>query len=209
MGTSTFCQYTVCSEISVAVINDSVIERGLEKEACLLGCGVTTGIGAVVNTMKCEKGATVAVFGLGGVGLSVIQGAVMSGCDRIIAVDINPMKFAMAMKLGATECVNPNAKEYADRKIQDVIVSLTDGGVDYSFECIGLPQTMRSALECTHKGWGASCIIGVAASGKEISTRPFQLVVGRVWKGTAFGGFQSRSEVPGLVDRYMDKKDFR
>jgi len=206
MGTSTFSQYTVCPEISVAVVDRAVVDSKLEKETCLLGCGVTTGVGAVRNTMKCEKGSTVAVFGLGGVGLSVIQGAVMSGCARIIAVDINPMKFAMAKKLGATECVNPNAEQYKDRKIQDVIVSLTDGGVDYSFECIGLPQTMRAALECCHKGWGESCIIGVAASGQEISTRPFQLVTGRVWRGSAFGGTKGRSGVPVLVQEFLRKK---
>jgi len=196
--------YTVCPEISVAVIDRAVIDHKLEKETCLLGCGVTTGVGAVRNTMKCEKGSIVAVFGLGGVGLSVIQGAVMSGCSRIIAVDINPMKFAMAKKLGATECVNP--LNYGDERIQDVICKLTDGGVDYSFECIGLPQTMRAALECCHKGWGESCIIGVAASGQEISTRPFQLVTGRVWRGSAFGGTKGRSGVPQLVQEFLSKK---
>ena len=150
--------------------------------------------------------SSVAVFGLGGVGLSVIQGCVMSGCSRILAVDINPMKFAMAKKLGATECVNPMAEGNRDRPIQDVIVELTGGGVDYSFECIGLPLTMRAALECTHKGWGESCIIGVAASGQEISTRPFQLVTGRVWRGSAFGGTKGRSGVPVLVQEFLDKK---
>jgi len=206
MGTSTFSQYTVCPEISVAVVDPKVMDQKLEKETCLLGCGVTTGVGAVRNTMKCTKGSTVAVFGLGGVGLSVIQGAVMSGCSRILAVDINPMKFEMAKKLGATECVNPLSAENKDRKIQDVIVELTDGGVDYSFECIGLPQTMRAALECCHKGWGESCIIGVAASGQEISTRPFQLVTGRVWRGSAFGGTKGRSGVPVLVQEFLNKK---
>jgi len=206
MGTSTFSQYTVCPEISVAVVNRAVIEQGVEKETCLLGCGVTTGIGAVRNTMKCEKGSTVAVFGLGGVGLSVIQGAAMSGCSRIIAVDINPKKFEMAKKMGATECVNPHSPQNKERKIQDVIVELTDGGVDYSFECIGFPATMRAALECCHKGWGESCIIGVAASGQEISTRPFQLVTGRVWRGSAFGGTKGRSGVPQLVDEFLSDK---
>ena len=209
MGTSTFAQYTVLPEISVAVINRKVISDKLEKEACLLGCGVTTGVGAVKNTMKCKPGSTIAVFGLGGVGLSVIQGAVMNKCAKIIAVDINPMKFEMAIKLGGkdrVQCVNPLDDKYKDRKIQDVIVELTDGGVDYSFECIGLPSTMRSALECCHKGWGQSCIIGVAASGQEISTRPFQLVTGRVWKGSAFGGTKGRSGVPILVNDFLDDK---
>jgi len=203
MGTSTFCQYTVCSEISVAVISETVIDRGLQMEACLLGCGVTTGIGAVINTMKCEKGACVAVFGLGGVGLSVIQGAVMNGCTRIIGIDINTKKFDIAKQLGATECVNP--MDYVD-PIQKVIVDLTDGGVDYSFECIGFPQTMRAALECCHKGWGESCIIGVAASGQEITTRPFQLVTGRVWKGSAFGGTKGRSGVPKMVNDFLNER---
>eukprot|EP01084_Bolivina_argentea_P253191 425224_1 len=206
MGTSTFSQYTVLPEISVAVVNAQVLNRKLEKETCLLGCGVTTGIGAVRNTMKCEEGSVVAVFGLGGVGLSVIQGAKMNKCARIIGVDINPMKFEMAAKFGATECVNPNNPKYKGRSIQDVIVSLTDGGVDYSFECIGLTQTMRSALECCHKGWGESCIIGVAASGQELSTRPFQLVTGRVWKGSAFGGTKGRSGVPAMVNEFLENK---
>lgn len=196
MGTSTFSEYSVMPEIAVAKINNSA---PLDK-VCLLGCGVTTGIGAVLNTAKVEAGSTVAVFGLGGIGLSVIQGAVMAKAEKIIAVDINEDKFEMAKLLGATHCVNP--KLY-DADIQDVIVELTDGGVDYSFECIGNVNTMRSALECCHKGWGESIIIGVAGSGKEISTRPFQLVTGRVWRGTAFGGVKGRSQLPGLVERYL------
>ena len=209
MGTSTFSQYTVLPEISVAVVNKDVITKKLEKETCLLGCGVTTGVGAVKNTMKCEEGSTVAIFGLGGVGLSVIQGCVMNKCSRILCIDINPIKFDIATKLGGkdkVECINPLDDKYKDQKIQDVIVKLTDGGVDYSFECIGLPSTMRAALECCHKGWGQSCIIGVAASGQEISTRPFQLVTGRVWKGSAFGGTKGRSGVPVLVNQFLENK---
>jgi S-(hydroxymethyl)glutathione dehydrogenase/alcohol dehydrogenase len=166
----------------------------------LLGCGITTGIGAVLNTARAEPGSTIVVFGLGGIGLSVVQGAVMSGAGRIVCVDINQDKFEMARMLGATDFVNP--KDY-DQPIQDVIVDLTDGGADYSFECIGNVEVMRSALECCHKGWGESVIIGVAGAGQEISTRPFQLVTGRVWRGTAFGGVRGRSELPGYVDRYM------
>jgi S-(hydroxymethyl)glutathione dehydrogenase/alcohol dehydrogenase len=196
MGTSTFSEYTVLPEIAVAKISD---KAPLEK-VCLLGCGITTGIGAVLNTAKVEAGASVAVFGLGGIGLSVIQGAVMAKAERILAIDINPDKFEIAQQLGATECVNP--AEY-DAPIQDVIVELTNGGVDYSFECIGNTDLMRSALECCHKGWGESTIIGVAGSGQEISTRPFQLVTGRVWRGTAFGGVKGRSELPGYVEQYM------
>ena len=197
MGTSTFSEYTVLPEISLAKINKAA---PLDK-VCLLGCGITTGIGAVLNTAKVEPGSSVAVFGLGGIGLSVIQGAVMAGAERILAVDINPDKFIMAQQLGATDFVNP--KEY-DAPIQDVIVDITDGGVDYSFECIGNTEVMRAALECCHKGWGESTIIGVAGAGQEISTRPFQLVTGRVWRGTAFGGVKGRSELPGYVDKYMD-----
>lgn len=196
MGTSTFAEYTVLPEISLAKVNK---EAPLDK-VCLLGCGVTTGIGAVMNTAKVEKGATVAVFGLGGIGLSVIQGAKMAEAERIIAVDINEDKFKMAKDFGATDFVNP--KNY-DKPIQDVIVELTEGGVDYSFECVGNVELMRSALECCHKGWGESIIIGVAGAGQEISTRPFQLVTGRVWRGSAFGGVKGRSELPGYVDRYM------
>ena len=196
MGTSTFSHYTVLPEISVAKISAAA---PLEK-VCLLGCGVTTGIGAVINTAKVEPGASVAVFGLGGVGLSAIQGAVMAKAGRIIAVDVNPSKFELATQLGATDTVNP--RDY-DAPISDVIIDLTNGGVDYSFECVGNTDLMRSALECCHKGWGESVIIGVAGAGKEISTRPFQLVTGRVWRGSAFGGCKGRSELPGMVDQYM------
>jgi S-(hydroxymethyl)glutathione dehydrogenase/alcohol dehydrogenase len=194
MGTSTFSEYTVLPEISVAKISK---DAPLEK-VCLLGCGVTTGIGAVLNTAKVEAGATVAVFGLGGIGLSAIIGAVMAKASRIVAVDVNPAKFEIARQLGATDCINP--LDY-DRPIQEVIVDLTDGGVDYSFECIGNVKVMRSALECCHKGWGESIIIGVAGAGEEISTRPFQLGTGRVWRGSAFGGVRGRSELPGYVER--------
>lgn len=196
MGTSTFSEYTVVPEIALARVNK---EAPLDK-VCLLGCGVTTGIGAVFNTAKVEAGATVAVFGLGAIGLSVIQGARMANAERIIAIDINPSKFEFAQQLGATECVNP--KDY-DAPIQEVIVDLTDGGVDHSFECIGNTDIMRSALECCHKGWGESTIIGVAGAGETIETRPFQLVTGRVWRGSAFGGVKGRSQLPGYVDRYM------
>lgn len=197
MGCSTFSEYTVLPEISLAKVNK---EAPLE-EVCLLGCGVTTGMGAVMNTAKVEEGATVAIFGLGGIGLSAIIGATMAKASRIIAIDINESKFDLAKKLGATDCINP--KNY-DKPIQEVIVELTDGGVDYSFECIGNVDVMRSALECCHKGWGESIIIGVAGAGQEISTRPFQLVTGRVWKGTAFGGVKGRSELPDYVERYMN-----
>ena len=197
MGCSTFSNFTVLPEISLAKINPAA---PLEK-VCLLGCGITTGIGAVLNTAKVEPGASVAVFGLGGIGLSVVQGAVMAKAGRIVVVDTNPEKFVMAKALGATDCVNP--KDYPDTPIQQVIVDLTDGGVDYSFECIGNVHVMRAALECCHKGWGESIIIGVAGAGQEISTRPFQLVTGRVWRGSAFGGVKGRSQLPGYVDRYM------
>jgi S-(hydroxymethyl)glutathione dehydrogenase / alcohol dehydrogenase len=196
MGTSTFSEYTVLPEIAVAKVSD---EAPLET-VCLLGCGITTGIGAVLNTAKVEPGSSVAVFGLGGVGLSVIQGAVMARAERIIAIDINPDKEKMARSLGATDFVNP--RDY-DRPIQEVIVDLTDGGVDYSFEAIGNVNLMRAALECCHKGWGESTIIGVAGSGQEICTRPFQLVTGRVWRGSAFGGVKGRTQLPGYVDRYL------
>ncbi len=196
MGCSTFSEYTVLPEISLAKVNkDAPLE-----EVCLLGCGVTTGMGAVMNTAKVEEGATVAIFGLGGIGLSAVIGAAMAKAGRIIAIDINESKFALARQLGATDCINP--KDF-DKPIQEVIVELTDGGVDYSFECIGNVDIMRSALECCHKGWGESIIIGVAGAGQEISTRPFQLVTGRVWKGTAFGGVKGRSELPGYVERYL------
>lgn len=196
MGTSTFAEYTVVPEISLAKVDP---KAPLEK-VCLLGCGVTTGIGAVLNTAKVEKGATVAVFGLGGIGLSCIQGARMAGASRIIGVDINDGKEQMAREFGCTDFVNP--KKF-DKPIEQVIVELTDGGVDYSFECVGNVKLMRAALECCHKGWGQSIIIGVAGAGQEISTRPFQLVTGRVWKGSAFGGVKGRTELPGYVDRYM------
>ncbi|SEO45037.1 S-(hydroxymethyl)glutathione dehydrogenase/class III alcohol dehydrogenase [Aquisalimonas asiatica] len=197
MGCSTFSEYTVLPEVSLAKVSK---EAPMDK-ICLLGCGVTTGIGAVRNTAKVEPGSTVAVFGLGAIGLAVIQGAQMAGAERIIAIDVNPDKFQLARQFGATEFVNP--KDYSD-PIQQVIVDMTDGGVDYSFECIGNVNVMRSALECCHKGWGESVIIGVAGAGEEISTRPFQLVTGRVWKGSAFGGVKGRSELPGYVDDYMN-----
>lgn len=196
MGTSTFSEYTVLPEISLAKVNS----KAPLEEVCLLGCGVTTGMGAVMNTAKVEEGATVAIFGLGGIGLSAVIGSVMAKASRIIAIDINESKFELAKKLGATDCVNP--KDY-DKPIQEVIVEMTDGGVDYSFECIGNVNVMRSALECCHKGWGESVIIGVAGAGQEICTRPFQLVTGRVWKGTAFGGVKGRSELPDYVERYL------
>ncbi|MDA0958309.1 MAG: S-(hydroxymethyl)glutathione dehydrogenase/class III alcohol dehydrogenase [Pseudomonadales bacterium] len=196
MGTSTFSEYSVIAEVSLAKISPNA---PLDK-VCLLGCGVTTGIGAVINTAKVEPGATIAVFGLGGIGLSVIQGAVMAKAGRIIAVDTNPSKFEMAQLLGATDCVNP--KDHS-ADITEVIIDMTDGGVDYSFECVGNVNLMRSALECCHKGWGEAIIIGVAGAGQEISTRPFQLVTGRVWRGTAFGGVKGRSQLPGMVDQYM------
>ncbi|MCP8899570.1 S-(hydroxymethyl)glutathione dehydrogenase/class III alcohol dehydrogenase [Gilvimarinus xylanilyticus] len=199
MGCSTFSEYTVLPEISLAKVNKSA---PLE-EVCLLGCGVTTGMGAVLNTAKVQKGDTVAIFGLGGIGLSAIIGAAMAGAGRILAIDINEKKFELAKQLGATDCINP--KNY-DKPIQEVIVELTDGGVDYSFECIGNVDVMRSALECCHKGWGESVIIGVAGAGQEISTRPFQLVTGRVWRGTAFGGVKGRSELPGIVEDYLAGK---
>jgi len=196
MGTSTFSEYTVLPEIAVAKINKTA---PLEK-VCLLGCGVTTGIGAVMNTAKVEPGATVAIFGLGGIGLSAIIGATMAKASRIIGIDINPSKFEIARQLGATDVVNPQDH---DRPIQEVLVEMTDGGVDYSFECIGNVKVMRAALECCHKGWGESVIIGVAGAGEEISTRPFQLVTGRVWRGSAFGGLRGRSELPEYVERYL------
>ena len=196
MGCSTFSEYTVLPEISLAKVNKSA---PLE-EVCLLGCGVTTGMGAVTNTAKVKAGDTVAIFGLGGIGLSAIIGAKMAGASRIIGIDINTSKFDLATKLGATDLINP--KDF-DKPIQEVIVEMTDGGVDYSFECIGNVDVMRSALECCHKGWGESVIIGVAGAGQEISTRPFQLVTGRVWRGSAFGGVKGRSQLPEIVERYM------
>lgn len=196
MGTSTFSEYTVVPAIALAKINSAA---PLEK-VCLLACGITTGIGAVLNTAKVEAGATVVIFGLGGVGLSCVQGATMAQAGRIVVVDTNPAKFELARQLGATDCLNP--KDYSE-PIQQVIVELTKGGADYSFEAVGNVDLMRAALECCHKGWGESIIIGVAGSGQEISTRPFQLVTGRVWRGSAFGGVKGRSELPGMVEQYL------
>jgi len=196
MGTSTFSEYTVCAEVSLAKIDPAA---PLEK-VCLLGCGVTTGIGAVHNTAKVKAGDSVAVFGLGGIGLAVVQGAKQARAGRIIAVDTNASKFPLAQEMGATDFVNP--KDHA-KPIQEVIVEMTDGGVDFSFECIGNVDVMRSALECCHKGWGESVIIGVAGAGQEIRTRPFQLVTGRVWRGTAFGGVKGRTQLPGMVQQAM------
>ncbi len=196
MGTSTFSEYTVVPEISLAVIDTGA---PLEK-VCLLGCGVTTGIGAVHNTAKVKPGDTVAVFGLGGIGLAVIQGGVMAGASRIIGVDTNPGKFELARQMGATDCINPKD---SDQPVQDVIDAMTDGGVDISFACIGNVEVMRAALECCHKGWGESVIIGVAGAGQEIRTRPFQLVTGRVWRGSAFGGVKGRTQLPGMVEQAM------
>jgi len=196
MGTSTFSEYTVVAEVSLAKINP----EAPHEKVCLLGCGVTTGIGAVHNTAKVKEGDTVAVFGLGGIGLAVVQGAKQARAGRIIAIDTNPAKFELAKQMGATDCVNP--KDH-DRPIQEVIVDMTDGGVEFSFECIGNVNVMRAALECCHKGWGESVIIGVAGAGQEISTRPFQLVTGRVWRGSAFGGVKGRSQLPGMVEQSM------
>ncbi len=196
MGCSTFSEYTVLPEISLAKVN----KAAPLDEVCLLGCGVTTGMGAVLNTAKVQQGDTVAIFGLGGIGLSAIIGARMAGASRIIGIDINDSKFELAKQLGATDVINPS--EF-DKPIQDIIVEMTDGGVDYSFECIGNVNVMRQALECCHKGWGESVIIGVAGAGQEISTRPFQLVTGRVWRGSAFGGVKGRSELPDIVERYI------
>src|SRR6185312_11562092 len=198
MGCSTFSEYTVLPEIALAKINP---KAPLDK-VCLLGCGITTGIGAVLNTAKVQPGSTVAIFGLGGIGLACVQGAVMAKAARIIAVDLNPSKWEMARAMGATDFVNP--ADYKDTPIQQVIIDMTDGGVDYSFECIGNVKVMRSALECCHKGWGESTIIGVAGAGQESSTRPFQLVTGRVWRGSAFGGVKGRTQLPGYVENYMN-----
>jgi S-(hydroxymethyl)glutathione dehydrogenase / alcohol dehydrogenase len=199
MGTSTFANYTVVPEIALAKIrSDAPFDK-----VCYIGCGVTTGIGAVINTAKVEPGSNVVVFGLGGIGLNVIQGAKLVGANMIIGVDINPARQAIATKLGMTHFVNPQG---IDQDIVAHLVELTNGGADYSFECIGNINVMRQALECCHKGWGVSVIIGVAAAGQEISTRPFQLVTGRTWKGTAFGGAKSRRDVPKIVDWYMDGK---
>jgi S-(hydroxymethyl)glutathione dehydrogenase/alcohol dehydrogenase len=198
MGCSTFANHTVLPEISLAKIRkDAPFEQ-----VCYIGCGVTTGVGAVAFEMQVEPGSTVAVFGLGGIGLNVIQGARMVGADRIIGIDLNPGREQMARKFGMTDFIN--AGEVDD--VTQAVIDLTNGGVDYSFECIGNVSTMRQALECCHKGWGESCIIGVAGAGQEISTRPFQLVTGRVWRGTAFGGARGRTDVPRIVDWYMDGK---
>lgn len=199
MGTSTFSNYTVLPEIAVAKIRE---DAPFDK-VCYIGCGVTTGIGAVINTAKVEPGANVVVFGLGGIGLNVIQAARMVGANMIVGVDINPSKKALAEKFGMTHFVNP---QEIDSDIVPYLVNLTKGGADYTFECIGNVNVMRQALECCHKGWGVSVIIGVAAAGQEISTRPFQLVTGRVWKGSAFGGARGRTDVPKIVDWYMDGK---
>lgn len=196
MGTSTFAEYSVIPEIALAKINPAA---PLEK-VCLLGCGITTGIGAVLNTAKVRPGSTVAIFGMGGIGLSAVQGAVMAKASRIIAVDINDEKFELARQLGATDFVNP--KKF-DVPVQQVIEEMTQGGVDYSFECVGNVDLMRAALESCRMGWGESIIIGVAGAGKTIQTRPFQLVTGRTWKGTAFGGVKGRTELPGYVEKYL------
>jgi S-(hydroxymethyl)glutathione dehydrogenase/alcohol dehydrogenase len=197
MGTSTFSNYTVLPEIAVAKIRE---DAPFDK-VCYIGCGVTTGIGAVINTAKVEPGANVVVFGLGGIGLNVIQGARLAGANQIVGVDLNPERRALGEKFGMTHFVNPTEVQ---GDLVPYLVNLTGGGADYSFECIGNVQVMRQALECCHKGWGVSVIIGVAGAGQEISTRPFQLVTGRVWKGTAFGGARGRTDVPKIVDWYMD-----
>jgi len=199
MGTSTFANFTVLPEIAVAKIRE---DAPFDK-VCYIGCGVTTGLGAVINTAKVEAGARVVVFGLGGIGLNVVQASRMVGADMIVGVDINPRRRELAEAFGMTHFVNPGEVQ---GDLVPYLVDLTKGGADYSFECIGNVATMRQALECTHRGWGVSVIIGVAASGQEISTRPFQLVTGRVWKGTAFGGARGRTDVPKIVDWYMEKK---
>src|SRR5579871_5998197 len=199
MGCSTFSQYTVLPEIALAKIRE---DAPFEK-VCYIGCGVTTGVGAVINTAKVEPGANVVVFGLGGIGLNVIQGARMVGANKIVGVDVNPRRKALAEKFGMTDFVNP--KEVKGDLVAH-LVAITDGGADYSFECVGNVELMRQALECCHRGWGVSVIIGVAGAGQEIKTRPFQLVTGRVWKGTAFGGARGRTDVPRIVDWYMDGK---
>lgn len=198
MGVSSFSEYTVCAEISVAKVDPSA---PLDK-VCLLGCGISTGYGAALNTADVEAGSTCAIWGIGAVGLAVIMGCKERGASKIIAIDLNDDKEAVAKQFGATDFINP--KKF-DKKITEVLIEMTDGGLDYTFECVGNIHTMRAALESCHKGWGVSTIIGVAASGQEISTRPFQLVTGRVWKGSAFGGWKSRDSVPKLVDSYMNK----
>ncbi|SFK75117.1 S-(hydroxymethyl)glutathione dehydrogenase/class III alcohol dehydrogenase [Falsiroseomonas stagni] len=200
MGCSTFANFTILPEIALAKVRE---DAPFEK-ICYIGCGVTTGIGAVINTAKVWAGANVAVFGLGGIGLNVIQGARMVGADKIIGVDLNPARQEMARKFGMTDFINPN--EVGHDKVVQAIVDLTGGGADFSFECIGNTKVMRQALECTHRGWGESIIIGVAGAGQEISTRPFQLVTGRSWRGTAFGGARGRTDVPKIVDWYMQGK---
>ena len=198
MGCSTFSNFTVLPEIALAKVRgDAPFDK-----ICYIGCGVTTGVGAVAFEARVEPGSSVAVFGLGGIGLNVIQGARMVGADRIIGIDINPSREKLGRDFGLTDFINPNETE----NITETIVDLTDGGVDYSFECIGNVNIMRNALECCHKGWGESYIIGVAGAGQEIATRPFQLVTGRSWKGTAFGGARGRTDVPKIVDWYMDGK---
>ena len=199
MGTSTFSNHTVVPEIALAKIRD---DAPFDK-VCYIGCGVTTGLGAVINTAKVEPGANCVVFGLGGIGLNVIQGLRLVGADIIVGVDLNPAKATLATKFGMTHFVNPSEVE---GDLVPYLVDVTRGGADYSFECIGNVEVMRQALECCHKGWGESIVIGVAGAGKEISTRPFQLVTGRVWRGTAFGGAKGRTDVPGIVDWYMDGK---
>jgi S-(hydroxymethyl)glutathione dehydrogenase/alcohol dehydrogenase len=199
MGCSTFSNYTVMPEIALAKIRE---DAPFDK-VCYIGCGVTTGIGAVINTAKVEPGANVVVFGLGGIGLNVIQGARLAGANKIVGVDINPARKALAEQFGMTHFVNPKEVQ---GELVPYLVSLTDGGADYSFECVGNVDLMRQALECCHRGWGESIIIGVAGAGQEIKTRPFQLVTGRVWKGTAFGGARGRTDVPKIVDWYMDGK---
>ena len=200
MGCSTFANFTVLPEIAVArVRKDAPFDK-----ICYIGCGVTTGVGAVINTAKVEPGSNVVVFGLGGIGLNVIQGARLVGADMIVGVDLNPERETIARKFGMTHFVNP--KDLGEKDVVAHLVELTKGGADYSFECIGNVKTMRQALECCHKGWGESVIIGVAGAGQEISTRPFQLVTGRVWRGTAFGGARGRTDVPKIVDWYMERK---
>jgi len=199
MGCSTFSEYTVVAGVSVCAVND----KAPQDKVCLLGCGITTGYGAVLNTAKAEEGSTIGVWGLGAVGLAVVMGAVAAKASRIIGVDINEDKFKVAKEFGCTDCVNPMK---LDKPVQQHLVEMTDGGLDYTFECIGNVHTMRAALESCHKGWGESVIIGVAAAGQEISTRPFQLVTGRVWRGTAFGGYKSRDSVPKLVEEYLAGK---
>ena len=200
MGTSTFSNFTVIPEIALAKIRNDAPPN----KVCYIGCGVTTGIGAVMNTAKMEEGANAVIFGLGGIGLNVVQGCRMVKAKTIVGVDLNTDREDLGRKFGMTHFLNP--KDFKDNQLQEKIIEITDGGADYSFECIGNVEVMRQALECCHKGWGQSIIIGVAGAGQEISTRPFQLVTGRVWKGTAFGGAKGRSDVPQIVDWYMDKK---